>query len=316
MSANIVISRRKVVFLWEINVNLRFMIQSMTGFGKAQVALTGRTIQIEVRTLNSKALDFSGRIASSLREIEMDMRSMAGKRIGRGKVDFSVRVEQDNVQSVSQINKDMAKAYLQQFRDFAGETDLGLSGDQLIEQVMRMPDVMERQQDVELTDEDKKAILEGVHEAMNQLDAFRKQEGAALGNRFADNIKNIGDLLKKIDAFEQERVDKIRTRIMEQLEKLTVDYDANRLEQEMIYYIEKLDVNEEKQRLAHHLSYFLETMEIEEGQVGKKLGFIAQEIGREINTLGSKSNQADMQRIVVQMKDELEQIKEQVLNVL
>lgn len=292
------------------------MIQSMTGFGKAQVALAGRTIQIEVRTLNSKALDFSARIASSLRDIEMDMRSLAGKSIGRGKVDFSARVEQDSVQAATQINKAMAGAYLAQFRDFASDNDLNISNDQILEQVMRMPDVLERQQDVELTDDDKKAILEGVQEAMVQLSDFRSQEGAALGNRFRQNINNISDLLQKVDAFEVERVDKIRTRIMEQLDKLTVDYDKNRLEQEMIYYIEKLDVNEEKQRLAHHLTYFVETMDSEDTQVGKKLGFIAQEIGREINTLGSKSNQADMQRIVVQMKDELEQIKEQVLNVL
>ncbi len=292
------------------------MIQSMTGFGKAQVALAGRTIQIEVRTLNSKALDFSARIASPLRDIEMDMRSLAGKCIGRGKVDFSARVEQDSVQAATQINKAMAGAYLAQFRDFASDNNLTISNDQILEQVMRMPDVLERQQDVELTDDDKKAILAGVQEAMVQLGAFRTQEGAALANRFRQNINNISALLQKVDAFEVERVEKIRTRIMEQLEKLTVDYDTNRLEQEMIYYIEKLDVNEEKQRLAHHLTYFVETMENEDGQVGKKLGFIAQEIGREINTLGSKSNQADMQRIVVQMKDELEQIKEQVLNVL
>ena len=237
-----------------------FMIQSMTGYGKATAELPEKKINVEIKSLNSKAMDLSARIAPAYREKEMEIRNEISRTLERGKVDFSLWVEK--------------------------------------------------------TEEEWTTVHAAVLEAIGHLVDFRKQEGAALEKKFREKIANISHLLESITPYEKERVEKVKERITDALEKtLSVDYDKNRLEQELIYYIEKLDVNEEKQRLGNHLKYFISTMESGSGQ-GKKLGFIAQEMGREINTLGSKSNHAEMQKIVVQMKDELEQIKEQVLNVM
>ena len=291
------------------------MIQSMTGYGKATVTFGDKKINVEIKSLNSKALDLSTRIAPLYREKEMEIRNMISKSLERGKVDFSLWIEKDATETATPINEALVVNYYNQIKGIAERNDIALPADWFTT-LLRMPDVLTRVDIQELSDEEWAVVRQGVEEAIGNLVSFRKQEGAALKKKFDEKIDNIGSLLASIEPFEKERVTKIRERIIEALEKtISVDYDKNRLEQELIYYIEKLDINEEKQRLANHLKYFRETMEADGGQ-GKKLGFIAQEMGREINTTGSKSNQAEMQNIVVQMKDELEQIKEQVLNVM
>ena len=279
------------------------MIQSMTGYGKAVTVFGDKKINVEIKSLNSKAMDLSTRIAPLYREKEMEIRNLIAQTLERGKVDFSIWVEKDAAESATQIKTISETCHIPLPEDWFAT-------------LLRMPDVLTRVDVQELSDEEWTAAKQTIETALQHLVDFRKQEGAALEKKFTEKIDNIEQLMKSIEPYEKERVAKIRERITDALEKtLSIDYDKNRLEQELIYYIEKLDINEEKQRLANHLKYFRETMAGGHGQ-GKKLGFIAQEMGREINTTGSKSNHAEMQNIVVQMKDELEQIKEQVLNVM
>lgn len=291
------------------------MIYSMTGYGKSVTLFQEKKICVEIRSLNGKAMDISTRIAPQFKCREMEIRSLISASLERGKVDFALWVEQNEKADTPSINSEVMKGYLEQMTEISRTTGVALPGN-MFEVLLRMPEVVARKEIYDVTDDEWSLVLEGVKSAIAELLDFRKQEGDALEKRFRSNISNISGLLAAVEPFEKERVEKIRSRIVDALEKsVGVEYDKNRLEQELIFYIEKLDINEEKQRLSNHLGYFIETMEGEKGQ-GKKLGFIAQEMGREINTLGSKSNHAEMQNIVVRMKDELEQIKEQVLNVM
>jgi len=287
----------------------------MTGYGKAVVAYNNKKISIEVKSLNSKQLDLQTRIAPLYREKEMEIRQMVAAAVVRGKVDFCLWIEHDAGVEATPINASLLENYYRQLQTISQRTGITLSAD-LMATLLRMPDVLTRTEQEELTDEEWAMARQGVIQALQALVDFRTQEGAALERKFAEKIDNIEQLLAEIEPYEKNRVEKIRQRITDGLQQIPgVEYDKNRLEQELIYYIEKLDISEEKQRLTNHLKYFRETMAEPAGQ-GKKLGFIAQEMGREINTTGSKSNQAEMQNIVVKMKDELEQIKEQVLNAL
>lgn len=287
----------------------------MTGYGKCSVTFKEKKISVEIKSLNSKALDLSTRVAPLYREKEMEMRQMIAKALLRGKVDFSVWIDKDASTDATPINAALVENYYKQIRAIAGRASIPEPTDWFAT-LLRMPDVLTKTDTEELADEEWQVVRAAVEEAIAHLVEFRRQEGAALYKKFSEKIDNITILLKGIEPYEKARVEKIRSRIVDGLTSIPdVEYDKNRLEQELIYYIEKLDINEEKQRLANHLRYFRETMDEGMGQ-GKKLGFIAQEMGREINTTGSKSNQAEMQNIVVKMKDELEQIKEQVLNVL
>ena len=296
-------------------INRTHMILSMTGYGRTVAEYNGKKINIEIKSLNSKSLDLSTRIASLYREKEMEIRQKIQKRLTRGKVDFSLWIEKDDSQTASPINAELVRFYYDQINRIAHEQDISLELNW--NTLLRMPDVMTKTESEELTEEEWAVVSQGVDDAIEALHNFRKQEGAALEKKFHEKIDNIEALMKSIEPFEKSRVEKIRQRLEENLAAIkNVDYDKNRLEQELIFNIEKLDISEEKQRLANHLNYFRATMSEEEGGQGKKLGFIAQEMGREINTTGSKSNQAEMQNIVVKMKDELEQIKEQVLNAL
>lgn len=291
------------------------MIQSMTGYGKSTVTYNDKKIIVEIKSLNSKALDISARIAPLYREKEMEIRNMISKNLERGKVDFSLWIEKEASDAATPINAALLQNYYSQIKNISETCNIPLPSDWFAT-LLRMPDVLTKVDIQVLEDEEWEVTKGAVEEAINALVNFRKQEGEALEKKFNEKIDNIERLLASIEPFEKERVARIREKITDALEKtISVDYDKNRLEQELIYYIEKLDINEEKQRLANHLKYFRETMAGGHGQ-GKKLGFIAQEMGREINTTGSKSNHAEMQNIVVQMKDELEQIKEQVLNVM
>ncbi len=291
------------------------MIQSMTGYGKATVSLADKKVNVEIKSLNSKAMDLSTRIAPLYREKEMEIRGEIAKKLERGKVDFALWIEKEGAEAATPIHMELAKGYYNQMNQLAEELHVALPSDWL-SILVRMPDVLAKNDTQELTAEEWAEAHRAVEAAIEQLIAFRHQEGNALEQKFREKIANIRRLLESIAPYEQSRIEKIKTRIIDGLEKIKeVEYDKNRMEQELIYYIEKLDINEEKQRLSNHLNYFIQTLEGDYGQ-GKKLGFIAQEMGREINTLGSKSNQAEMQKIVVQMKDELEQIKEQVLNVM
>lgn len=291
------------------------MLLSMTGYGKAETQYKGKKIIVEVRSLNSKNLDLTTRIAPIYREKEMDLRQMAGATIIRGKSELSVWVEKEKTLQMPAISPEAVAAYQSQIEKICEASDLALPHN-LLEIILRLPEVTQAQAAEELTEEEWNVVKECTQAALLHFVEFRTQEGAALTQKFIQNLDNIERLMGDIVPFEKARVERIRKQLEERLGELTgVDYDKNRLEQELIYYIEKLDINEEKQRLTNHLRYFRETLEGEIGQ-GKKLGFIAQEMGREINTTGSKSNQAEMQNIVVRMKDELEQIKEQVLNAL
>ena len=292
------------------------MIQSMTGYGKSVITFKEKKINVEIKSLNSKSLDLSTRIAPSYREKEMEIRQLIAKTMERGKIDFSIWIEKDASIDAAPINTAVVEKYYRQIKEISASTGIPEPTDWFYT-LLRMPDVTTKNETEELTDEEWQAATTAIQNALNHLLAFRKQEGEALQKKFTEKIDNIANLLIRIEPYEKSRVEKIRQNIVKGLESIPeVDYDKNRLEQELIYYIEKLDISEEKQRLTNHLKYFRETMNEEGHGVGKKLGFIAQEMGREINTTGSKSNQAEMQNIVVMMKDELEQIKEQVLNVL
>ena len=292
----------------------------MTGYGKSVANFNGKKIHVEIKSLNSKALDLTTRVAPLYREKEIEVRNYIATELERGKIDFVLWIEKDESTGATPINTSLVADYYKQIKELSTTLNLDMSGIQSasdwMKVLLRMPEALSRTEIEELTDEEWAVVFDTVKAAVANLVDFRKQEGLALAKKFQEKIDNISALLASIEPFEKERTEKIRQRIISNLSQLVgVDYDTNRLEQEMIYYIEKLDISEEKQLLTNHIKYFAETMENGHGQ-GKKLGFIAQEMGREINTTGSKSNQAEMQNIVVKMKDELEQIKEQVLNVL
>ena len=287
----------------------------MTGYGKAVVVFKDKKINAEIKSLNSKQLDLLTRIAPLYREKEMEMRQMIATALERGKVDFALWIEKDTGVDATPVNAALVENYYKQLKEVASRVGIPEPQDWMYT-LTRMPDVLTKTETEVLTDEEWQAARQAVEQAIEALVSFRRQEGAALEKKFNEKIDNIERLLAEIEPYEKSRVEKIRQRIVDGLQQIPgVEYDKNRLEQELIYYIEKLDISEEKQRLTNHLRSFRETMADGHGQ-GKKLGFIAQEMGREINTTGSKSNQAEMQNIVVQMKDELEQIKEQVLNAL
>ncbi len=291
------------------------MIQSMTGYGSMVVAYKEKKIHVEIKSLNSKQLDLQTRIAPLYREKEMEMRQMVADALIRGKVDMSVWIEKETGVDATPVNTALMENYYQQLKTIAQKTGIPEPQDWMYT-LTRMPDVLTKTDVETLDDAEWVVVRQAVADALQNLVNFRCQEGAALQKKFEEKIDNIAGLLAAIEPFEKGRVEKIKARIVDGLQQIPgVEYDKNRMEQELIYYIEKLDISEEKQRLTNHLKYFRETMNEPAGQ-GKKLGFIAQEMGREINTTGSKSNQAEMQNIVVKMKDELEQIKEQVLNAL
>ena len=286
----------------------------MTGFGKVTAELPSKKVTVEIKALNSKQLDLSTRIPSIYKDKEMELRSLLLQSLERGKVEFNIFIEYIGKDTPTQINLAAVENYYNQIKVIAEKLNISVPND-WFQTLLRMPDAI-KSETVEPDESEWEVVLETVKDAIKHLCDFRIQEGAMLQKLFEQKIANIATLLKEVEKYEGERIEKIKARIMDNLQKIAEkDYDKNRFEQEMIYYIEKLDVNEEKQRLSNHLKYFISTMESGSGQ-GKKLGFIAQEMGREINTLGSKSNHAEMQKIVVQMKDELEQIKEQVLNVM
>lgn len=290
------------------------MIQSMTGFGKVTTELTSKKVTVEIKALNSKQLDLSTRIPSIYRENEMQIRSLLLQSLERGKVEFNIFIEYIGKDTPTHINLATVENYYTQIKDIAEKLNIALPAD-WFQTLLRMPDVIKTETQ-EADESEWEMVEKSIKEAIKHLCDFRIQEGAMLQKLFEQKIANIARLLTEVELYEKERIEKVKTRISDNLEKIAgQDYDKNRFEQEMIYYIEKLDVNEEKSRLDNHLKYFISTIASGHGQ-GKKLGFIAQEIGREINTLGSKSNHAEMQKIVVQMKDELEQMKEQVLNIL
>lgn len=299
------------------------MIYSMTGYGKAenQVA-NNKKLVVEIRSLNSKSMDLSVRIAPQLRSKELDIRTLISQRLERGKVDLSIYYQDaaqgDTASAFAPINRD---AFIYYYKELSAlQHELGIPSQDLVATIMRMPDVTKVQDCGDVSDEEWAVVLQTIETAIVQFNAFREQEGTSLYQMFSEKLDAIAGLLAEVEPYEQSRVEKIKTRIEANLEQLSAAtqqaIDHNRLEQEMIFYLEKLDITEEKVRLTNHLKYFRETMDNEGSGVGKKLGFIAQEMGREINTLGSKSNQSEMQIIVVKMKDILEQIKEQVLNVL
>ena len=298
------------------------MILSMTGYGKAESQMENIKIIVELRGLNSKSLDLSTRMAPQLRNKELEIRTLINQRLERGKVDLSIQLE--SVQGVAEstiftpINKEAFAYYYKELRALQG--DLGMEAEPLTSIILRLPDVMRVQEESSISEEQWAVVKETLMRAIDHFIAFRTQEGASLERMFTEKLDGIAALLAEVEPYEKSRVEKIRGRLFGNLEQLSEEtrqkVDMNRLEQEMIYYLEKLDINEEKVRLRNHIQYFRETMQGDGTGVGKKLGFIAQEMGREINTLGSKSNQSEMQIIVVKMKDILEQIKEQVLNVL
>ena len=287
----------------------------MTGFGKAIVELPQRKITVEIKSLNSKQLDLSMRVPQIYKALEMDIRSEIAQRLERGKVDFSIQIENKaSGDSSAQINTDIIKKYYEQLKAATTALQIPEPTDWL-PTLLRLPDTL-KSETVEASDDENEAVKRAVNEAIDHLIEFRAQEGLMLQKLFTEKIGNIARLLTEVEPYEKERTEKIKARIVDALSKIeNFDYDKNRMEQEMIFYIEKLDINEEKNRLDNHLKYFIETMDGHYGQ-GKKLGFISQEIGREVNTMGSKANHAELQKIVVRMKDELEQIKEQILNVM
>ena len=286
----------------------------MTGFGKTTCEVGSKKITIEIKSLNSKQLDLFSRVPNMYKEKELELRNIVAQKLERGKVEFGIFVETTGSDSSTAINESLVKSYYEQIKGMSAQLGVPEPADWM-SLLLRMPEVM-KSETQEVEEDDWNKVKTAFVGAVDALIEFRTKEGVSLSNVFEQKIANIRSLLSTIDPFEKERIEKIKQRIMDNLSDLKgVDYDKNRFEQELIYYIEKLDVNEEKNRLRQHLNYFEETMKAD-GFSGKKLGFIAQEIGREINTLGSKSNHSEMQKIVVKMKDELEQIKEQVLNVL
>lgn len=290
------------------------MIQSMTGYGKATAELHSKKVTVEVKSLNSKQLDLSVRMPSIYREHEMNLRNMLGRELSRGKIDLLIFVENIGTETNNTINQNIVEGYHKQICESAKALGVDTPSD-WYSILLRMPDVLKHEVQ-EADEEEWKVVEKTINEAIAQMQAFRNQEGQMLYDLFVEKVNSIKSLLVEIAPYEEERIERVKEKIVESLQKIEdFDYDKNRFEQEMIYHVERLDINEEKARLANHLTYFVDTMDNEVAQ-GKKLNFISQEIGREVNTMGSKSNHAEMQQIVVRMKDELEQIKEQVLNVL
>lgn len=291
------------------------MILSMTGFGKADTTFNGKKIHVVIKSLNSKSIDISTRISPDYREYELEIRTMISEKLIRGKVDFCLVSENTPSEFSTSINAENVSNYIQQIKTISSQNNIDTPQDWWVV-LSRLSNITSVSEQECVGEEEWETVKTAIAEALSHLEQFRIQEGCALAKKFDEKINNISQLLVEVEPFETSRVGKIKERIISELSQLkSVEIDKGRLEQEMIYYIEKLDVSEEKQRLSNHLKYFKETMDGAYGQ-GKKLGFIAQEMGREINTLGSKSNLAEMQNIVVKMKDELEQIKEQVLNAL
>ena len=286
----------------------------MTGFGKGEVSLPNKRIIAEVRSLNSKQLDLAVKLPAIYRTYEFDIRSMAAEYIVRGKADISVTIENTAVASSANINKELFREYMRQVTEALAYAGADADYDAILPVVMRMPEVISAQQE-SISEQEQAALMQAVEQALKHFNTFREQEGETLIKDLLRRVDNIEQYKREVEPYEQSRCDAIKNRIREHLAQLQVDVDSNRLEQEMIFYIEKLDITEEKVRLTNHCNYFREVASSEQA-AGRKLGFIAQEMGREINTLGSKSNQADMQILVVKMKDELEKIKEQVLNIL
>ena len=286
----------------------------MTGFGKGEVSLPNKKITVEVRSLNSKQLDLSVRMPGIYRQKEFDLRSAAAAAIQRGKADITVTVENTTVSTSATVNKEIFAEYIRQVNDALTYSGVSAEYDAIIPAVLRMPEVVSAQVE-NLSNEESAALMQALELALVQFNSFREQEGATLIADLLRRVDMIEEYKRQVEPFEATRAETIKNRIRENLAQLKVDVDTNRLEQEMIFYIEKLDITEEKVRLANHCNYFREVAASEEA-VGRKLGFIAQEMGREINTLGSKANEANMQILVVKMKDELEKIKEQVLNIL
>lgn len=286
------------------------MIHSMTGYGKATAECTDKKVTVEIRSLNSKNLDINTRIPLLYREKELEIRKLLSERLQRGKVDFSINTESTAANKNQELNHEVIKAYMQEFKEVVSDA----SDIELLSIVMRLPDVLKHSSD-SIDDDEWKIVTDLMNQAIDNLNQFRLAEGSAIKEDFIKRIKNIEQLLSEVSPFESERIVTLKERFLKNLEELNTEYDQNRYEQELIYYIERLDITEEKVRLAQHCKYFIETLNTDQSE-GKKLGFICQEIGREINTLGSKSNHSELQRIVVQMKDELEKIKEQILNIL
>lgn len=288
-------------------------IMSMTGYGKGTREIGGKKIVVEIRSLNGKGLDLSVKMPSSFRQKEMDIRNIVSKELIRGKVEVSVNVESDAMSAATPINKSMFKCYFEQLKSIAQEVDININEQAIISSILRMPDVMQSEkQEIELVHWD--ALFEALNDAIKELNLFRSQEGEVMIKDLLERISIIEEYKSKIPQYEAERVETVKSRIFDGLNSLKVEFDSSRLEQEMIFYIEKLDITEEKVRLQNHLNYFREVAK--EDAPGKKLGFICQEIGREINTTGSKANHNEIQKLVVGMKDELEKIKEQSLNIL
>ena len=290
------------------------MIRSMTGFGKSETALPTKKISVEVRSLNSKQLDLAVKLPGIYRPFEFDIRSIASAAIVRGKADVTITVENTATNTSAAINKDVFREYMRQINDALAYTGIDAAYDSIVPVAMRMPDVVSTQVE-NVSEQEQEALMQTVKEALARFTAFREQEGATLIADLLKRVDKIEDYKLQVEPYEKSRCETIKNRIRENLSQLKVDVDTNRLEQEMIFYIEKLDITEEKVRLTNHCRYFREVA-AEEEAAGRKLGFIAQEMGREINTLGSKANESNMQILVVKMKDELEKIKEQVLNIL
>ncbi|WP_418508690.1 YicC/YloC family endoribonuclease [Corallibacter sp.] len=285
------------------------MIHSMTGYGKSVLQLPTKKISIEIKSLNSKNLDVNARMPSVYREKELSLRKLIANKLERGKIDFSIYVEITGEETTTQVNKTVVKQYMNQLRDV-------VAGDEteLLKMAVRFPDALSTERD-DIDDDEWNAILNEVNTALNHISTYRLDEGKVLEADFKERIQRIDDLLEQVIAIDPERIDGVRERLRKGVEELKEKVDENRFEQELIFYIEKFDITEEKVRLKNHLEYFIKSLNSKDSN-GKKLGFITQEIGREINTIGSKSNYAPMQKLVVQMKDELEKIKEQLLNVL
>ena len=285
------------------------MIQSMTGFGKHVIQLPSKKITVELKSLNSKSLDLNARMPPAYRAKELELRKIIASSLVRGKVDFGLYVEFTGSETSAQINTEVVKTYMSQLGSIADGDDV-----RLLEMALRMPDTMKTERE-DIDEEEYRSIQVALKEALTEINNFRSEEGSVLEKDFVERIKNLEDLLKKVVEMDPDRQSDVRERLEKAVADIAVDVDANRFEQELIYYLEKYDITEEKVRLANHLDYFAKTLKSEDSN-GKKLGFISQEIGREINTIGSKANYAPMQQLVVQMKDELEKIKEQMLNVL
>ena len=285
------------------------MIQSMTGFGKHVIQLPSKKITVELKSLNSKSLDLNARMPSTYREKELELRKTIASSLVRGKIDFNLYVEITGDESSSKVNEGVVRQYMKQLRDIANGDDI-----HLMEMALRLPDTLKTERD-DIDPEEYKAIQQALIAALSEINIFRSEEGSVLEKDFLARLRNLSTLLEQVVQMDPERIDGIRARLEKAVADLKAEVDANRFEQELIYYLEKFDITEEKVRLANHLEYFKTTLESADSN-GKKLGFISQEIGREINTIGSKANYAPMQQLVVQMKDELEKIKEQMLNVL